>query len=58
MFGSCRIAAEAYERGLRAGVDLARERAKADSWDARYLVWERIPIDWSDVDAELARRLG
>lgn len=49
----CDIARQAYERGLRAGVKLARE------WCAmRYLADDDYELDWSDVDAELARRVG
>jgi hypothetical protein len=41
-----------YQRGLRAGVELAKDKA---------FIWERIAlseIDWTDVDAALAEKLG
>jgi hypothetical protein len=55
---TCPVIVDAFNRGMREGMTIAKERAKADSWDSRYLVWERIPIDWSGADAELERRLN
>jgi hypothetical protein len=49
---SCDVLTAAYCRGLRAGVELAKDKA---------FIWERIAlseIDWTDVDAALAEKLG
>lgn len=49
---NCDIASASYKRGLRAGVELAKNEASAyaglrGSW-----------IDWSDVEAALEKEMG
>lgn len=53
----CEITAEAYRRGLRDGVELAREHAIPDT---NYIgSGDYVGVtDWTLVDAELERRLS
>lgn len=67
----CAFAADAYRRGLREGVEMAKDRVGKEpcerhrapppfgtiEWDrgACFACEER--LDWTDVDAELERRL-
>jgi hypothetical protein len=51
----CRAAATAYQRGLRAGVELAKEHASLECQrDEQIAGW----IEWALVDAALAEKLG
>ena len=54
---NCVTATLAFQRGMREGVEIAKERA-CPTRDASGLVDETGRIDWSSVDAELARRCG
>jgi hypothetical protein len=55
----CKAATAAYQRGLRAGVELAKEHAYAvvdgQGDDDNY---NGASVEWTDVDAALAEKLG
>jgi hypothetical protein len=48
----CAAAAWSYRRGIRAGVEMAQAKIEIDR------CCDNCSIDWSDVDAELARLMG
>lgn len=54
----CRIISDAYRRGLREGVELAKGEACITE-DTHFVpgMGHVHEIDWTDVDAELERRL-
>lgn len=54
--GGCIVASHGYRAGLIAGVALAKEYA-SPTWRAASADCAAV-IDWSDVDRELAKRVG
>jgi hypothetical protein len=54
---NCDVASAAYQRGLRAGVELAKEHAYAETKSSGYEI-SGASIEWFDVDAALAEKLG
>jgi hypothetical protein len=53
----CNAVAAAYQRGLRAGVELAKEHYTYDRAPS-YSYSEYQTVNWDDVDAALAEKLG
>jgi len=55
----CEIAADAYRRGLLAGVEVAKREARAEVYTAPGDDGCRSAfVDWTDVDVEIARLTG
>lgn len=51
----CRVAAEAYQRGLRDGVEMAKRHVSASATPQQGGYFVR--VHWSGVEDELTRRL-